>query len=512
MKTSELLSSVVSASSSLPYKHRRRGLIPWLSIGLSAFYICGCTTVPQEPELTEMQAQYSDAYAVYPGYAGSGISKHLIRSHSTAILVRPGSSALELCSRGTRQVWDWMRRLETRLIKFPLLQGIETPEAVMGPGSMDLADFETYLDRLTGSPATTASIELLIDGERFYTALRNSIEQAESTIDIQTYLFDNDDVAYGIADQLRARSMKVDVRVIYDGLGTYLSHTATAPSQTESEEYIENVPRYLCKGSKIRLRVSPNIWLSGNHVKTMIFDDRIAYMGGMNIGREYLHDWHDMMVRMEGAAVGILSENFNKTWRHNGWGGDFSFLLPTPAEPEIHQIIGEVPVRFLYTLPTSAQIYRAQLEAIRRCRSYIYIQNCYFSDDRILYEVCKASRRGVDVRVILPSVVNHKVMETSNRTAINTLLEHGARVYLYPKMSHIKAAVYDGWACFGTANFDKLSLQVIREVNIATSDPETVQQLIEQLFEPDFQCSTEQKEPVDAGPADHIIELIADEI
>lgn len=111
----------------------------------------------------------------------------------------------------------------------------------------------------------------------------------------------------------------------------------------------------------------------------------------------------------------------------------------------------------------------------------------------------------------MPSEVNHKVMEHSNRIAINTLLKYGARVYLYPGMSHVKAAAYDGWVCLGTANFDKLSLQVIREINLATSHPGTAEQLINALFEPDFRKSTELTEPVQSSFSDHLIELVADE-
>jgi cardiolipin synthase len=314
-----------------------------------------------------------------------------------------------------------------------------------------------------------------------------------------------------VADRLRARSEEIKVRVMFDGLGTYLSHMAMAESLPGDSIPIDNLPRYLCQESAIRVRVLPNIWLSGNHVKSMIFDQRIAFVGGMNIGREYRYEWHDMMVRLEGKAVEILSKNFQSTWNLNGWGGDFALLRPQPSSPGAIQEPGEVPVRLLYTLPSMAQIYRAQLEAIRRARAYIYIENAYFADDRILYELCRARKRGVDVRVIMPVVVNHKIMEHSNRIAINTLLEQGARVFMYPGMSHVKAAVYDGWACVGTANFDKLSLQINRELNLATSHPETVERLLEMLFDRDFKRSTEITEPVSLNLKDHIIELIADE-
>jgi cardiolipin synthase len=478
---------------------------------LTALIVSGCATTTDDAGMASEASveDYREAYAVYPGVAGNGVSKHLLRSHSTAIVVRPFSSTFELGNRLWDRGWDWGRRLEVRIIRDPALDWTPIPDLPEHPELMDLVAWEKHLDELTGSSATTARVEFLMGGKLFYERLERAINDARHGIDLQTYLFDNDDVARSVADQLRARSADIEVRVMFDGLGTYLSHLATADSQPEETEFIDNLARYLCKGSDIRLRVLPNIWFSGNHVKSMIFDRRLAFIGGMNIGREYRYEWHDMMIQLEGKAVGLLSENFENTWRFNGWSGDFA--LREPSSPSVFRISGEVPVRLLYTLPNRAQIYRAQLEAIRRASAYIYIENAYFADDRILYELCRARRKGVDVRVIIPAVVNHAIMEHSNRIAINTLLEHGARVYMYPGMSHIKAAVYDGWACVGTANFDKLSLQINRELNLATSHPATVKQLLDMLFEPDFRKSTELTEPVSLELKDHLIELIADE-
>lgn len=488
-------------------------LVKYIGAVVVVLFLISCASTTQEASVTldDPVAEYREAYEIYPAAAGDGVSRHLARSHTSAIIIRPVSSIHELGSRLWDHVYDWGRRLEVRMVRFPLLKSIPTPALSSGAQGMDLVAWEERLDRLSGRPATTARIEFLIDGELFYSQLERAIDEAHHSIDLQTYLFDNDDVARSVADRLRARSEEVKVRVMFDGLGTYLSHTATADSLPEDSIPIDNLSRYLCQESSIRARVLPNIWLSGNHVKSMIFDQRIAFVGGMNIGREYRYEWHDMMVRLEGKAVEILSENFESTWNLNGWGGDFALLRPRSSSSGALQEPGEVPVRLLYTLPSMAQIYRAQLEAIRRARAYIYIENAYFADDRILYELCRARKRGVDVRVIMPLVVNHKIMEHSNRIAINTLLGQGARVYMYPGMSHIKAAVYDGWACVGTANFDKLSLQINRELNLATSHPETVERLLEVLFDQDFKRSTEITEPVSLDLKDHIIELIADE-
>lgn len=480
---------------------------------LSALLLNGCATTNQQDSESAKRSPttYREAYAVYPGIGGNGISKHLIRSHTTALVTRPVSSTSELCHRAWDHIWDTGRRLEIRLIRFPILNQDSIPEVNPATNGMDLVAWEKRLDRLSGHTSTTARVEFLMDGEAFYSSLEKAIDEARYSIDLQTYLFDNDDVARAMADRLRRRSEDIEVRVMYDGFGTYLSHKAQAESLPQSSVPIENIPRYLCRNSNIRLRVIPNTWLSGNHVKSMIFDRHVAFIGGMNLGREYRHEWHDMMIRLEGKAAMRLSKEFQTAWHLNGWGGDFSAFLQPRPEPAAQGDSGNVPVRFLYTLPSQAQIYRAQLEAIRRAQAYIYIENAYFADDRILYELCRARKRGVDVRVILPEVVNHKIMEYNNRVAVDTLLDSGVRVYMYPGMSHIKAAVYDGWICVGTANFDKLSLQINRELNLATSHPETVQQLLEVLFERDFRQSVEITEPPSLNLTDHFIELVADE-
>lgn len=121
-------------------------------------------------------------------------------------------------------------------------------------------------------------------------------------------------------------------------------------------------------------------------------------------------------------------------------------------------------------------------------------------------------RRGVDVRVIIPYETDSGLISRSNAIAANTMLENGIRVYIYPGMSHIKAAVYDGWACFGSANFDNLSLRVNKELNLATSWPEAVDSLKTRVFYPDMGRSVELDQPLPHDWLDHLAELLADSL
>jgi cardiolipin synthase len=264
--------------------------------------------------------------------------------------------------------------------------------------------------------------------------------------------------------------------------------------------------------SRVKVRKQSNPWLTGDHVKTTIIDQNLAFVGGMNIGREYRYDWHDLMMEITGPVVNQLQFEFDKAWTKSGLLGDFGVLTHVLGGYERDNSGAGYPVRVMSTSIHDSQIYRAQLEAIRRSQSYIYIQNAYFSDDNILFELAKARRRGVDVRVIVSSSNDSGAMNLSNEATINTMLENGIRVYSYPGMTHVKAAVYDGWACLGSANFDKLSLQINREINLGISHPETVQRLLDRVFIPDFNVSTELHESIPLRWSHRVAEFIADEM
>jgi cardiolipin synthase len=199
-------------------------------------------------------------------------------------------------------------------------------------------------------------------------------------------------------------------------------------------------------------------------------------------------------------------------WARSGRIGDLGLVWHRAGREPGVPAAGGCKVRVIRSAPGRPYVYHTQLEAARRAQRYIYLENAYFADDALLYELCRARKRGVDVRVIMPEEPNHKLMRHSNKVAARTLLEHGVRVYKYPGMSHIKAAVFDGWACVGTANYDKLSLLVNREITLAFSDRATVDRLQKDLFQPDFQAAEELFDPEPLDLADHLWELVADEV
>src|SRR5208283_1658799 len=119
-------------------------------------------------------------------------------------------------------------------------------------------------------------------------------------------------------------------------------------------------------------------------------------------------------------------------------------------------------------------------------RRFIYIETPYFDDDSSLRALIRARQRGVDVRVVFPARNDSGVMQVNNALVAGDLVRNGIRVYAYPGMTHVKAAIYDGWACLGSANLEKMSLRVSQELDVAFSDPAAVNRLKRDLFETDF--------------------------
>jgi cardiolipin synthase len=431
---------------------------------------------------------------------------HVTTSHVRAVVEQPVTSLVRLFTLVTRTTGNL---IDPRGI-FPPEAG-PLPPLNQGPG-MDLAEWESALDRITGEKTSLGRIAYLVDGEQFFPRLIDTVASARNSVLMRIYIFDNDDIAFGFADLLKRRSNQdVRVKVMVDGLGT-IGGGAAQPTHTPAVDFGGgSIVRFLRQESRVKVRVLSNPWLAGDHTKVIIVDDRIAFAGGMNIGREYRHEWHDMMVELSGPVVDYLRDNFEKIWTKHQLLGDFRVLFKR-TEPVNPVSPKDYPVRILRTDAQDAQILKAQIAAIRNATQRIYIQNAYFTSDAILYELARARRRGVDVRVILPYQNDSGLINRSNAIASNRMLANGIRVYIYPGMSHLKGAVYDGWACLGSANFDALSLQVNKELNIATSHPPAVEELVQRVFLPDMEKSVELTEPFPPKWHDFLIEMVTDRL
>jgi phosphatidylserine/phosphatidylglycerophosphate/cardiolipin synthase-like enzyme len=452
----------------------------------------------------------STEYGINFAVTVEGISAMLFESHGLALIKNPVSSVARLVDLAAQTVARFIR---PRFVGTPQ----ELPAPLDRPG-MNLAKWEAWLDRYTGTRLEEGSMDMLIDGDRFFTRLHQAIEEATNHIEMNLFIFDRDDVAVDVANQLKRRSANVKTKLLLDRMGT-LAAGISPPATPLPESFVppKSISPYLKKDSKIHVRSFLNPWFSADHCKVIIVDGARAWLGGMNIGREYRYEWHDLMVEVKGPVVASYENEFRKDWAHAGLLGDLAYAARVLSGP---RLVGQLATRMHWPEDFAGKVRRlptrtgwkpfgaAVFNSLGRAQSYIYAENPYLFDKKVLIKLVQARQRGVDVRIILPRVNDMKAGGRSNLVAANYLLEHGVRVYFYPGMTHVKALLVDGWACVGSGNLDHLSLRLSQEQNIATSDPGFAARLKRELFEDDFAHSYELTRTISVDWGDFLADLV----
>ena len=262
------------------------------------------------------------------GYSLRLLDALVLRSQVLGVVRNPVSSTNRLL---------WMTgHSGAVLLPRGLALGKQAPPPLAHNAPMDPAAWEALLDDLINPEKYRASLKPLIDGEAFFVELIQAIQDAREAIDLQIYIFDSDDYALRIADLLKQRSREIKVRVLVDRLGSL----AAGQVPSKSPYYSSSKPPlsilgYLRENSAIEVRALENPWLTSSHTKLIVIDHAKAYIGGMNIGREYRYEWHDLMLEVGGPLVRRLQKDFDGRWTHAGPGGDlaFAFNAGRPDEP-----------------------------------------------------------------------------------------------------------------------------------------------------------------------------------
>jgi cardiolipin synthase len=428
--------------------------------------------------------------------------RHLVRSTAVAAVKKPVTTARV----GTLMLFQRAFVFGRGLLPAPRWVG-GVPHGIP-PGS---EEFEALLDRKGFRQRTCGKLDLCIDGPGYFPPFFEAVKSATEQVDVQTYIFDNDDQAVEVADVLRAKSAEVPVRVFYDALGS--SFSGTIPPKTPPPSGFRqpaNMKSYLEEGSHVKVRRTINPLFFSDHTKLQLIDEKVAFLGGMNMGREYRSEWHDLMVRLEGPVVQRLQRMFDRTWREAPWWHDWNVPDWFARDRDRHGPIrgapecppGLKPMRLLRTdsLHDDRDILRATILAIRGAARRVWIETPYYAADDITEELHAAVRRGVDVRVIIPGEGDSGIMMAANEVTAAALLRIGAKVFKYQGVTHLKAMICDDWALIGSANCDTLSLRINRELDVAVNDRETVQRIADAVFHQDFLKSREvSSEMLDQG-------------
>lgn len=313
-------------------------------------------------------------------------------------------------------------------------------------------------------------------GEHLFEDMLAAIDSATDHVYLVTYIWKADEIGQRFKDAIiRAADRGLTVCVVFDGF-------ANLVVPTEFKRFPENV--HLLKFPTIRSGLLINVRRTGrDHRKVLVVDGKVGFVGGYNIGSLYADKWRDTHMRVQGVAVWELQNTFIDFWnRHRK-----RRHLPlqdsgTPVWNSRIQAARNEPSRLVFPV---RGIY---LEAIDRATNRIWITQGYFIPDReILSGLLAASRRGVDVRVLMPEVSNHVVADWVARSHYTNLLRGGVRIFLYQDvMVHAKTATVDGtWTTVGTANIDRLSMIGNYEVNLEIHDRGQAAQM-EKIFQRDL--------------------------
>lgn len=437
-------------------------------------------------------------------------ARHLARTAFRATALAALRQPVTTVKLGFLNLWHRPREIVSANIPVDLGPQRVLPET---PGTWQ---FERMLDREDFPRGESGSVKWLVDGEGFFPELDRQIAAARHSVSCQIFIFDNDDIAVRYADLLKQKAGQVPVRVLFDDLGSTFAHTSE-PLTRGPRGFVPppDIRAYLKDDSNVRVRRILNPWLVCDHTKLLVFDQRTAIIGGMNIGREYYSEWHDLMVRVEGPIVSTMARDFTQAWRKAGPWGDFALIEP----PAIFRRPAPSPgpgttMRLLRTDPAEGryEILNATLLAIRGAKRRIWIQTPYFAHDDIALAVATAANRGVDVRVILPATGDSVIMDAGNLATSSGLIRAGAKVYRYPRMTHMKAMICDDWACVGSANLDTLSMRINRELSLALAGRAEIDELERKVFLPDFRRSKRIRLNETLSLTSGVMETIADQL
>src|SRR5690625_456247 len=333
-------------------------------------------------------------------------------------------------------------------------------------------------------------VDIYTDGKEKFNDLIQDIDNATDHVHLLYYIIRHDELGKRIADVLIKKAKEgVEVRLLYDDMGSRLL----------SRRYIKRLKNagvlvdafFPPKIPKINFKINFR-----NHRKLAIIDGKVGYIGGFNIGDEYLGKkkkfgyWRDTHLRIYGDAVRNMQTRFILDWNQasrNDILYEDRYYAAVPA--------GNIGVQIVSSGPDSEweQIKYGYIKMILSAKEYIYIQTPYYIPDESLRDALRiAVLSGVKVKLMIPNKPDHPFVYWATLSYIGDLLNAGAEVYIYQNgFLHAKTIVVDGKiASVGTANIDVRSFRLNFEVNAFLYDEEIAQKLVD-AFQHDITLSTQ---------------------
>lgn len=356
--------------------------------------------------------------------------------------------------------------------------------------------------QILGTPIVAGnSARLLVDGPQTHAQMFASIAAARDHINLVSYIIDDDETGARLADALiERRQAGVVVNLMYDSVGSMAT-------PTEWFDRLREAGISVCEFNPVNPSRLRRAWRVNNrdHRKILVVDARTGFAGGVNVSDVYAAGsfgsarrrqsadipWRDTHVMIKGPAVADLQRSFTDRWTQQRCAdlGDTGRYFPELADA------GRLPVRIVAGGPghETADHYRALISAFEHAEQRILITCGYFVPDPGMRDVLiRAARRGVDVRLLLPSISDFWAPIEAGRSHYAALLAAGVRINERTgALLHAKTAVVDGvWSTIGSTNLDFRSFLHNEEANVIVFDDGFAAEL-ERLFARDLDRSTE---------------------
>ena len=327
---------------------------------------------------------------------------------------------------------------------------------------------------LPGPPLTAGNkVDILENGVGIFPAMLESIAAAKKTVNFEAYIFWSGEVGSRFRDALAERASKgVEVRVLLDAVGS--SDLKLKPGD------VDLMRRAGCHVEFFHPTKPWTIWTFNhrNHRRVLVVDGRVGFTGGVGFADEWAGNadspehWRETAVRVEGPAVRGLQRAFQENWSEETGEplvGDAFFPELEPAGSSSAAVVPSSP---LAAMSGARRVYAISLAAATK---EIWIANSYFLPDHEIADLLVAAvKRGVDVRIIVPSDEHNDVPATkaAGRADFGPLLRGGVKIFEYePTMFHLKTMVVDGiFSTVGSANFDERSFNLNEEINLFVYD------------------------------------------
>jgi cardiolipin synthase len=332
------------------------------------------------------------------------------------------------------------------------------------------------------------SVTLLHNGAEYFPELGKAIDNAASEIFLEAYIFENDNTGRRIAEALKRAALRgVAVHLLLDGFG----------SKSLPQEMIDDMTRAGIQVLLFRPEVLSFQFrrqrLRRMHRKLVMIDNRIAFVGGINI----IDDMHtpkqvpprfDYAVKIEGPLLRVVHAAARDLWARVTWTHLRREWRHTKSLLVAVQPCGEQRAALVTrdNLRHRRDIEQAYLNAIAGAKQEIIIANAYFLPGRNFRRaLVNAAARGVRVILLLQGRVEYVLLHYASRALYGYFLDAGVEIYEYHKsFMHAKVAVMDGyWATVGSSNIDPFSMLLGREANVMVEDRGFAQQLRQSLMQ-----------------------------